>query len=74
MPIRETFIEALPFLMVWSLLAGIAISIGRKKGISIPVAILGAFPLWVAPFAFWLFKQPDIETGNDRPDDGKSSR
>ena len=57
---RETLINVLPLLIVWSLFAGIGIHIGRKKGISPAVAILGSFPLWVAIFAFWLVKQPDI--------------
>jgi hypothetical protein len=48
------------FLAVWSLFAGIGIVVGRKKGVSPAVAILGSFPLWVAIFAFWLVRQPDI--------------
>lgn len=48
------------FLMVWSLFAGIGIIIGKKKGVSVPVAILGSFPLWVAVFAMWLVRQPDV--------------
>lgn len=48
------------FLMVWSLFAGLGVVLGKKKGVSAPVAILGSFPLWVALFAFWLVKQPDI--------------
>jgi hypothetical protein len=48
------------FLAVWSLFAGIGIVVGRRKGVSPPVAILGSFPLWVAIFALWLVRQPDI--------------
>jgi len=50
------------FVMVWSLFAGLGIVLGRKKGVSVPVAVLGSFPLWVALFAFWLVRQPDIRT------------
>ena len=57
---RETLIEVLPFLMIWSLFAGIGIHVGRRKGVPPAVAILGSFPLWVAIFAFWLVRQPDI--------------
>ena len=48
------------FLMLWSLMAGVSVVVGRKKGVSVPVAILGSFPLWIAIFAFWLFRQPDV--------------
>jgi hypothetical protein len=48
------------FLMIWSLFAGIGIVIGRRKGVSPAVAILGSFPLWCAIFALWLVKQPDL--------------
>ena len=54
--------QLLLFLMLWSLVAGVSIVVGRKKGVSIPVAILGSFPFWVAIFAIWLVKQPDIHT------------
>jgi hypothetical protein len=60
MPTRETLIEVLPLLILWSLMAGVGIAIGRRKGVSVPFAILGSFPLWVAVFAWWLVKQPDI--------------
>ena len=60
---REAAQHLLLFLMVWSLFAGIGIIMGKKKGVSVPVAILGSFPLWVALFAMWLVRQPDI-----RPD------
>lgn len=66
---RETLVEVLPFLMIWSLFAGIGIHIGRRKGVAPAVAILGSFPLWVAIFAFWLVRQPDIH-----PDDGERSQ
>ena len=68
---RETLIEVLPFLILWSFLASLGVAIGRKKGVGMAAAILGTFPLWVAPFAFWLFKQPDIEGGGSRSDDGR---
>lgn len=48
------------FVMLWSLVAGVCIIESRKRGVSVPVAILGSFPLWVAPFAIWLFRQPVI--------------
>ena len=57
---RETLIEVLPFLIIWSFFAGIGIQVGRRKGVPPGVAILGSFPLWVAFFAFWLVRQPDI--------------
>lgn len=57
---RETTGQLLLFLMLWSLFAGLGIILGKKKGVSAPVAILGSFPLWVAIFAFWLVRQPDI--------------
>lgn len=50
------------FVMVWSLFAGVGIALGRKKGVSVSFAILGSFPLWVAFFAFWLVKQPDVRS------------
>ena len=53
MPTRETLIDVLPFLILWSLCAGIGIAIGKRKGVGVPLAILGSFPLWVAVFAFW---------------------
>jgi hypothetical protein len=58
---REGMQQLLLFLIVWSLFAGIGVVIGKKKGVSAPVAILGSFPLWVAFFAFWLVRQPDID-------------
>ncbi len=48
------------FLTLWSFVGGVCVIIGRKKGVSVPVAILGSFPLWIAIFAFWLMRQPDI--------------
>lgn len=57
---REAAQHLLLFLILWSLVAGICITIGRKKGVSVPVAILGSFPLWLAIFFFWLMRQPDI--------------
>lgn len=54
------------FLMLWSFVGGICVVVGKKKGVSMPVAILGAFPLWIAVFALWLVKQPDIR--GDRAD------
>ena len=60
MPDREAMQHILLFLMVWSFFAGVGIVVGRRKGISVPFAILGSFPLWVAFFAFWLVRQPDI--------------
>ena len=57
---REGAQHLLLFLMVWSAFAGLGIVLGKKKGVSAPVAILGSFPLWVALFAFWLVRQPDI--------------
>ena len=57
---REEAQHFLLFLIVWSFLAGVGIIVGKKKGVSAPVAILGSFPLWVAIFAFWLVRQPDI--------------
>ena len=50
------------FLMLWSLVAGVCIIEGRKRGVGIPLAILGSFPLWVAAFAIWLLKQPTIRS------------
>lgn len=50
------------FLMIWSFFAGIGIIVGRKKGVSPPVAILGSFPLWCAIFALWLVRLPDVRT------------
>ena len=66
---RETLIDVLPFLMLWSLLAGVGILLGKRKGISVPFAILGSFPLWVAIFAFWLIKQPDVASSSQPNDD-----
>ena len=60
MPDREAMQHILLFLMVWSFFAGVGIVVGRRKGVSVPFAILGSFPLWVAFFAFWLVRQPDI--------------
>lgn len=57
---REAAQQLLLFLMVWSLFAGLGITLGKKKGVSPAMAILGSFPLWVAIFAFWLVRQPDI--------------
>jgi hypothetical protein len=57
---RESLGQLVLFLAVWSLFAGIGIVVGRKKGVSPSVAILGSFPLWVAIFALWLVRQPDI--------------
>lgn len=48
------------FLMVWSLVGGVCVVEGKRRGVSVPVAILGSFPLWVALFAFWLLRQPII--------------
>lgn len=62
MPDREAMQQILLFLMLWSLFAGLGIALGKKKGVSAPVAILGSFPLWVALFAFWLVRQPDIHS------------
>ena len=70
---RETLIEVLPFLILWSFLASFGVAIGRKKGVGMAAAILGTFPLWVAPFAYWLFRQPDIDRAGSRSDDGRSS-
>ncbi len=57
---REAAQHLLLFLMLWSLVGGICVVEGRKRGISAPVAILGSFPLWVALFAIWLLRQPII--------------
>ena len=57
---RDSAQHLLLFLMLWSLVAGVCVIEGRKRGVSVPVAILGSFPLWVALFAFWLLKQPVI--------------
>jgi hypothetical protein len=57
---REASQHLLLFLMVWSLFAGLGVVLGKKKGVSPAFAILGSFPLWVAFFAFWLVRQPDI--------------
>ena len=54
--------HTLLFLMLWSLVAGVCIVIGKKKGVGVPVAILGSFPLWLAIFFFWLIKQPDVRS------------
>ena len=67
MPTRETLIDVLPFLILWSLCAGIGIAIGKRKGVGVPFAILGSFPLWVALFAFWLVKQPDVGGDDGSP-------
>ncbi len=56
----ETAQHLILFIMLWSLVAGVCIVIGRKKGISVPVAILGSFPFWLAIFFFWLLRQPDV--------------
>lgn len=48
------------FLILWSFFAGVGVIVGKKKGVPPAVAILGSFPLWVAIFAFWLVRQPDI--------------
>jgi hypothetical protein len=56
----EAFRQLLLFLILWSFFAGIGVIVGRKKGVSPGVAILGSFPLWVAVFALWLVRQPDI--------------
>jgi hypothetical protein len=58
---RETAQHLLLFLMLWSLVAGVCVIEGRKRGVSVPVAILGAFPLWIALFALWLMRQPVIK-------------
>ena len=42
---REGAQHLLLFLMVWSAFAGLGIVLGKKKGVSAPVAILGSFPL-----------------------------
>jgi hypothetical protein len=52
--------QVLLFLILWSFFAGVGVIVGKKKGVSPAAAILGSFPLWVAIFAFWLVKQPDI--------------
>ena len=70
----ETLMQVLPFLIFWSFLASIGAPIARKKGVGLSATILGTFPLWVAPFAFWLLKQPDANEPNGRSNDGKSSR
>ena len=59
---REGAQHLLLFLMLWSFVAGVCVIVGKRKGVSAPVAILGAFPLWVAPFAFWLVRRPDIRS------------
>ncbi len=61
MPSRDFIAEFFPLLIAWSLFAGIGIVVGKKKGVSPMVAILGSFPLWVAIFAIWLVRKPDIE-------------
>ena len=61
---REDLGQAFLLLIIWSFFAGVGIVLGRKKGVSVPFAILGSFPLWVALFAFWLVRQPDVD-----PDD-----
>ena len=57
---RDAAQHLLLFLMLWSLVAGFCIIVGKRKGVSVPVAILGSFPLWLAFFAFWLVRQPDL--------------
>jgi hypothetical protein len=57
---REATGHLLLFLILWSFVAGVCVIIGKKKGISASVAILGSFPLWLAPFFVWLIRQPDI--------------
>ncbi len=48
------------FLLLWSLVGGVCVIEGRRRGVSASVAILGSFPLWVALFAVWLLRQPII--------------
>lgn len=48
------------FVMLWSLVGGICVVEGKRRGVSVPVAILGSFPLWVAVFALWLLRQPIV--------------
>lgn len=67
LPSRETVEAVMPFLIAWSFLGGVSIVVGRKKGVSIPVAILGSFPLWVAFFTFWLLRQPDVRNDDEQP-------
>ena len=55
---RETLLNVLPFLMLWSLLAGVNIAIGKRKGVAPALSILGSFPLWVAFYTFWLIRLP----------------
>ncbi len=61
MPSRDFIAEFFPLLIAWSLFAGIGIVVGKKKGVSPAVAILGSFPLWVAIFAIWLIRKPDMD-------------
>ena len=60
MTTRQLVIDFFPLLIVWSLFAGIAIVLGKRKGVGPVVAILGTFPLWVAIFALWLIRKPDL--------------
>jgi hypothetical protein len=48
------------FILLWSLVGGVCVIEARRRGVSTAVAILGSFPLWVAPFAIWLLRQPII--------------
>ncbi len=57
---RDSAQHLLLFLMLWSLVGGVCVIEGRKRGVSVGVAILGSFPFWVAVFAMWLFRQPVI--------------
>ena len=57
---REAAQHLLLFLMLWSLVGGVCVIEGRKRGVSVPIAILGSFPLWIAIFALWLMRQPTI--------------
>ncbi len=57
---RDSAQHLLLFLMLWSLVGGVCVIEGRKRGVSVGVSILGSFPLWVAVFALWLFRQPVI--------------
>ncbi len=50
------------FLIIWSLCAGISIAVGKRKGVRPMLAIIGSFPLWVALFALWLVRQPDVSS------------
>ena len=55
----DFFIQLVPLLLVWIVLAIVGFYIGRRKGKSLGRVVIGTFPLWAGIYVLWLASLTD---------------